>query len=438
MTAAGNRVSPPYLWVPTSYMAMGFVLSSVTLSTNFAFKNLGLPNGTITMLASVLTLPYVLKFLWAPLLELYRTKKFWVVSTQVGIAGGLALAGLALQLPAWLAFCFGALMLCSILGATQDVGADGVYVTTLNAKQQAGYAGIQSMAWTAGPLIATGALVPLAGWLHTSQGQTWNGAWMIVFIAAGIFLTVVALWHAFILPPGGRSADAPKNAADAMRTFGDAFKTFFEKKMVWRMLALAFFYRFGIYLLEKVGNVFLIADRAEGGLGLSNEAAGAIIGTWGSVAFLAASVLGGITLARFGLNRWMLLLFCALINVPNVTFFYLGMAQPDPSQFWLITAVIFIEKFGYGFGAVAHMYYMMRQIAPGPYKTAHYAFATGTMGLCNFSTGFVSGWLQELVGYNTFFLIVLVCAIPGLIAAWYAPFIHSMTDDPADAPKEAT
>ncbi|HMA92547.1 MAG TPA: MFS transporter [Polyangiaceae bacterium] len=438
MTAQSDRPLPPALWVPTTYMAMGFVLSSVTLSTNFAFKNLGLPNGTITMLASVLTLPYVFKFLWAPLLELYKTKKYWVVLMQFGIAVGIALAGFALQLPAWLAASFGALMLCAILGATMDIGTDGLYVTVLNAKQQAGFAGIQSMAWTAGPLIATGALVPLAGVLHNKFGYTWQIAWTYVFVAAGAFLAVLGGWHGKILPSGGKAANAPSSAAQAMAGFAEAFRTFGKKQMIGRMLALAFFYRFGIYLLEKVGNVFLVANRSEGGLGLSNEAAGLIVGGWGSAAFLAASVLGGITLAKIGLNRWTLLLFCALINVPNVTFFWLSSAMPTPESFWLITTIICIEKFGYGFGAVAHMYYMMRQIAPGPFKTAHYAFATGTMGLCNFLTGFFSGQIQEAVGYQTFFAIVLVCAIPGLLAAWFAPFVHNMKEDAPVQPEQAT
>jgi PAT family beta-lactamase induction signal transducer AmpG len=431
-----KKVASPALWVPTSYMAMGFVLSGVTLSTNFAFKNLGLPNSTITMLAAVLTLPYVFKFLWAPLLELYKTKRWWVLLMQFGIAVGLGLAGLALQLPSWLAACFAALMLCAILGATMDVGVDGIYVTTLKVKQQAGYAGIQSMCWTAGPLIATGALVPLAGVLYRQYGYTWEIAWMYVFLAAGVFLALVGGWHIKILPTGSAAPDVPKSFGEAMAGFGRAFRTLFQKQLIWRMLALAFFYRFGIYLLEKVGNVFLIADRGEGGLGLTNEAAGAIIGGWGSGAFLAASVLGGLTLAKIGLNRWTLLLFCALINVPNVTFFWLSYALPSPDSFWLITVVICIEKFGYGFGAVAHMFYMMRQIAPGPFKTAHYAFATGTMGLCNFLTGFVSGKVQEMVGYQNFFVIVLVCAIPGLLAAWFAPFIHSMKEDEPEESKE--
>ena len=411
-------------------MAMGFVLSAVTLSTNFAFKNLGLPNSAITMLAAVLTLPYVFKFLWAPLLELYKTKKFFVVAMQLGVAVGLALAGVALQLPFWLAACFGALMLCAILGATMDVGSDGVYVTTLNAKQQAGWAGIQSMAWTAGPLIATGALVPLAGILHNKYGYTYQIAWTYVFIAAGCYLLLLAAWHSKFLPPGTKAKDAPKTAGEAMAGFGDAFKTFFQKKLIWRMLALAFFYRFGIYLLEKVGNVFLVAGRDEGGLGLTNEAAGSIIAVWGSISFLAASVLGGLFLARFGLKRWTLVTFCLLINVPNLTFYWLSASLPSPDSYWLITTVICIEKFGYGFGAVAHMFYMMRQIAPGPYKTAHYAFATGTMGLCNFLTGFFSGKIQEAVGYQSFFVIVLVFAIPGILACVTAPFVHPMGDDP--------
>jgi PAT family beta-lactamase induction signal transducer AmpG len=377
------------------------------------------------MLASILTLPYVLKPLWAPVLELYRTKKFFVVLMQFGIAIGLALAGLALQLPSWLAACFGALMVCAFMGATMDIGSDGVYVTTLKARKQAQYAGIQSMAWTAGPLIATGALVPLAGVLHNRYGYTWELTWTYVFVAAGAFLALMGVWHGKFLPPGGKSADAPSNAAEAARAFGHAFKTFFQKPMIWRMLALAYFYRFGIYLLEKVGNIFLVASRDEGGLGLSNEAAGAIIGGWGSGAFLAASVLGGLFVAKVGLSRWSLLLLCALINVPNVTFFWLSYALPSPDAFWLITVIICIEKFGYGFGAVGHMLYMMQQIAPGPYKTAHYAFATGVMGLTNVSTGFVSGTIQEAAGYQLFFIIVLVCAIPGLIAASFAPFIHS-------------
>jgi MFS transporter, PAT family, beta-lactamase induction signal transducer AmpG len=433
MSSAAEKTSPPVLWVPSSYLAMGFVLCSLTLSNTYVFKNLELPDGTITMLAAILTLPYVFKFLWAPLLELYRTKKFFVVLMQLGGAACMALAGLALQLPAWLAISFGAMMICSFMGATIDIGTDGVYVTTLDDKQKARWAGIQSMAWTGGQLIAQGALVWLAGKLHADYGYTWKIAWMYVFLAAAVILAGLAMWHGTFMPTGAKAKDAPKSMGEAMAGFGHAYKTFFQKKLIWRMLALAFFYRFSWYLIEKVNNLFLIADRAKGGLGLTNMEAAAISGTWGAASFLAASVVGGLVLAKIGLSRNTLMLFVGVLIVPNLAFLWLAASPPEEGNFWAVAGIYCVAMFAYGFGAVAHMYYMMKQIAPGDYQTAHYAFATGTMGLCNFLTGFASGKIEEALGYRTFFAIVLCCAIPGLLAAWFAPFVHSMKDEPTEA-----
>jgi len=427
-TETTKKAAPAVLWVPSGYLAMGFVLCSLTLSTTFVFKNLDVDKSTITMLAAILMLPYTFKFLWAPLLELYKTKKFWVVLMQICAAGLMALAGLALQLPGWLAVTFGAMMICSFVGATIDIGTDGVYVTTLDDKQKAKWAGIQSMAWTGGQLIALGALVWVAGKLHDDYGYTWKIAWMYVFLAAAVILAGLATWHGAFMPPGAKAKDAPKSMSEAMAGFGRAYKTFFQKKLIWRMLAVAFFYRFAWYLIEKVNNIFLIAERSEGGLGLSNQAAGQISGIWGSASFLAASVVGGLVLAKVGLSRKTLMLFVGSLVIPNLAFMYLGRTQPGPEDFWIITAVYCVAMFTYGFGAVAHMYYMMKQISPGDFQTAHYAFATGTMGLCNFSAGFFSGKLADALGYQTFFTVVLFCAIPGLLAAWFAPFVHKMND----------
>jgi len=423
-----KKAAPAVLWVPSSYLAMGFVLCALTLSTTFVFKNLEVEESRITMLAAILMLPYTFKFLWAPLLELYKTKKFFVVLMQLCAAVLMALAGLALKLPAWLAITFGAMMVCAFVGATIDIGTDGVYVTTLDDKQKARWAGIQSMAWTGGQLIALGALVWVAGKLH-EDGYTYQIAWMYVFLAAAVILVGLAVWHGVFMPPGAKAKDAPKSMGEAMAGFGHAYKTFFQKKLIWRMLALAFFYRFGWYLIEKVNNIFLIGDRAKGALGLTDQAAGQISGIWGSGSFLAASVLGGLVLAKVGLSRKTLMLFVGSLVIPNVAFMYLARSQPDASDAWLITSVYCLAMFAYGFGAVAHMYYMMKQISPGPYQTAHYAFATGTMGLCNFSAGFFSGKLADALGYPTFFTVVLFCAIPGLLAAWFAPFVHSMGEE---------
>ncbi|MBN2577247.1 MAG: MFS transporter [Deltaproteobacteria bacterium] len=436
MTTETKKLAPAVLWVPSSYLAMGFVLCSLTLSTTFVFKNLGLDQGTITMLAAILTLPYTIKFLWAPILELYRTKKFFVVLMQLCGAVLMALAGLALRLPAWLAVTFGAMMVCSFVGATIDIGTDGVYVTTLDDKQKARWAGIQSMAWTGGQLIAQGALVWLAGKLHDDYGYTWQIAWMYVFLAAAVILAGLAAWHGAFLPPGTKAKDAPKSMGEAMAGFGRAYKTFFQKQLIWRMLALAFFYRFGWYLIEKINGIFLIASRAEGGLGLDNKAAGAISGGWGSASFLAASVLGGLVLAKVTLCRKTLMLFVSALLIPNLAFVWLARSMPDASSYWLITGIYCVAMFAYGFGAVAHMYYMMRQIAPGDYQTAHYAFATGAMGLCNFSAGFISGKIEQAVGFQSYYGIALVCVLTGLLAAWFAPFVHKMDDGSNEKPAE--
>jgi PAT family beta-lactamase induction signal transducer AmpG len=327
-----------------------------------------------------------------------------------------------------LAITFGAMMVCAFVGATIDIGTDGVYVTTLDDKQKAKWAGIQSMAWTGGQFIALGALVWVAGKLHDDYGYTWQIAWMYVFLAAAVILVGLAAWHGAVMPPGAKAKDAPKSMGEAMAGFAHAYKTFFQKKLIWRMLALAFFYRFGWYLIEKVNNIFLITDRAEGGLGMSNQGAGQISG-WGSFSFLAASVVGGLVLAKVGLSRKTLMFFVGSLVIPNLAFVYLSSSPPDANSLWLVTVVWCVAMFAYGFGAVAHMYYMMKQISPGDFQTAHYAFATGTMGLCNFSAGFFSGKLADALGYPTFFTVVLFCAIPGLLAAWFAPFVHSMGEE---------
>jgi PAT family beta-lactamase induction signal transducer AmpG len=409
----------PFLWVPSSYLTMGLIYVTVTSVANIMFKNMGMDNAQATKWSSLLGLPYVFKPLWAPLLELYKTKKFFVVLMEFAIAGVLALGAATLKLPgsSWMVPVAAVLALTGLLGATQDIGADGVYVTTLPSREQAKYLGVQSMCWNMGFLLATSPLVGLSGVLRDRTGS-WGTAWTtVLFLIAGLTF-LMGLYHLRMLPLGAKALDAPKNAADAMRTFGKAFLTFFQKKGIWRMIAFAFFYRFGLGLLDKMGPLFIIDSRQNGGLGLSNQGLSFVNGV-GTAAFIVASLLGGFFVSRMGLKRSLFIL-CLCVNIPNATFLILN--QTMTSNITLITAVVVIEKFGWGFGAVGHMIYMMQQIAPGPYKTAHYAFATAFMGLCMTFTGYVSGRIQEAVGYHWFFIIVMIAATPSLIATLLAPF----------------
>ena len=405
----------PLLWVPSSYLAEGTVYVTVTSMSNIMFLNMGLPVKEAAWFSSALGFPYMLKPLWAPALEMYKTKKFFVVLMQVLLASALGLVAFSLKLPVWVAPVVALFGLCAFAGATMDIGTDGVYVTTLPAKEQSKFTGFQSLFWSIGPILATGVFIRLSGTLYRKMGN-WSSAWMMVMFGIAALVGCLAVLHGWSLPQGDKAHDAPKNAAEAAKTFATAFVSFFQKKSIWLMIAFAFFYRFGLGLLDKIGPAFIIAKKnltpdevtkfahtagmstdqaaaAFSGLGLSNETLGDLNGTVGTAAFMIASLLGGWFISRVGLKKWSLFALCLALNVPNLTFVYLSHARPE--SLTVIAIVIFIEKFGWGFGAVGHMLYMMQQIAPGPYRTAHYAFATAFLGFCMMATGFVAGSVQE-------------------------------------------
>jgi PAT family beta-lactamase induction signal transducer AmpG len=419
----------PFLWVPSSYLAMGLIYVTVGSVANIMFKNMGMDNKSAPLWSSMLLFPYTFKFVWAPVLELYRTKKFFVVLMEFCLAGSMAAVAFSLKLPGmtWVTPVVILLALSGLLGATQDIGADGVYVTTLSPKEMAKYTGFQSMCWNGGYLLANGPLVRLSGVLH-NKSNDWAPAWMIIMLVISALMFLAGVYHIKFLPPGAKALDAPKSFGDAMKTFEHAFVTFFQKKDVWLMLAFAFFYRTGYGLIDKMGALFMIDDRSKGGLGLSNVTLGDINGTFGTAAFIVGSLVGGWIVARAGLKRSLIFL-CLCLNVPNVTFLILSQALP--TSYGVIATIVTFEKLGWGIGCVGHMIYMMQQIAPGPYRTAHYTFATALMGACMMLTGAVSGYIQTWVGYQWFFIIVLFAAAPSILVTLLAPFHHPDSAGPA-------
>ena len=423
---AARRRSPA-LWVPSLYFAMGTPMTAVTVMSAVMYKNLGLSNAEIALYTGSMYLPWVIKPLWSPVVEMFRTKRFFVLAMELVMTVTFAGGALALGLPHWLTGTIALFWLTGFASATQDIAADGVYISSMSHREQAAYVGIQGIFWNLGRIIATGLLVSLTGVLHGRMGLSWAQAWTLIMGALAVVMALSWMWHLRVLPTGGVAASAPEGLGDAVRTFKSAFATFFAKKMIWRMIAVAYFYRFGEGLIDKIGPLFLLDRRALGGLELDNVQLGTINGTYGTIAFIVGALLGGLFSARKGLRATFFVLLLAL-NVPHLTYLYLSQARPESLA--AIAAAVTIEKFGYGFGSVGHMLYMMQQMAPGPYKTAHYAFATGVMGLCMMSTGMVSGVLQQAVGYQGFFVVVLAASVLPLVVAWKAPF---PVDDEAEA-----
>lgn len=412
----------PFLWVPTSYLAMGLIYITVSGVANIMFKNLGMDNTRAAFWSSLFILPYTIKPLWAPVIELYKTKKFFVLLMQFILVGMVVAVALSLRLPgtSYMVPLLVLLALTGILGATQDIATDGVYVTTLDPAAQAKYLGIQSMCWNAGPILANGVLVRASGMLHKDSGS-WNQAWMVVLLVIAGLMAAMAVYHVRMLPQGSKAPDAPKSVTDGLKSFAHAFSTFFVKKDIVLMILFAFFFRFGYGFLEKMGPLFMIDSRENGGLGLSNEALGDINGTFGTGAFMVGSILGGLFVSKLGLKRTLLTL-CLCMNVPNAVFVYFAYAMPE--SFALVATAVTIEKLFWGFGAVGLMIYMMQQVAPGPYRTAHYTFGSALMGLNMMLTGMLSGKVQEMLGYKAFFIGVLLAAIPSILVTVLAPFHH--------------
>ena len=418
----------PLFWVPSLYLAMGIPNATVSRVSTVMYKNLGVPVETIVFYTGMMYLPWVLKPLWAPFMEPFKTKRFWVISMEFLMAVCAGIAALALGLPNFFALTIAVFWVIGFSSGTQDIAADAVYMTSLPPKEQARYAGVQGMFWNAGAIFASGILVIITDDLHEKFGLSWTQVWMVVLGIIGVSLVALGFWHLRVLPPGEPSAMQGGTFGDAFRSLKETWVSFFTKKSIWMMLAVVFMYRFGEGFIEQLGPLFLIDDRASGGLGLSNTAWGTINSTLGTVGFVLGALLGGLLAAKMTLRRSFLILALAL-NVPHVTYYLLSTWMPD--NLYIVGTLVIIEKFGFGLGSVGHMLYMMQQVAPGPFKMSHYAFATGVMALTKWTTGTTSAWVFNKLGhdYNTFFLFVLAASIPPIIFAWLAPFPVETDDD---------
>ena len=295
---------------------------------------------------------------------------------------------------------------------------------SLTPKQQAEYAGWQGGFYNVARFVSQGGLLILAGYLESRMPVV--RAWMIIFATVGITLVVLSLFHSRVLPPGRRRTSFRKPAREMLATFWDVVVSFFKKPNIWFLLLFIFLYRAGEGQVVKIGPLFLKAARDQGGIGLSTAQFGTIYGTFGTAAFILGSVLGGYFTAWLGLKRALLPLILVM-NLPMLTYFYLSTAMPTSHVF--ITAAMTLEMFGYGFGFVGVILLMMQEIAPGKYQTAHYAFANSLMNLGLVLPGAISGWIQMKIGYEHFFLWVLISAVPAMILARFVP-IHSSSDRP--------
>lgn len=410
----------PILWVPTVYFAMGLPFVALSMVSVLMFSDLGISNARIAFWTSLIMLPWTLKPLWSPFLEMFKTKKHFVVMTQIITGISFALVALSLPLPDFFTYAIALMGLIAFSGATHDIAGDGVYLTELSSTEQAKYIGWQGAFYNLAKILTNGALVYLAGELKNSLGVV--EAWMSIMGICSLIMVAIGLYHIRILPSGGKAEGNVRTVNDAMNMLWEVIRTFFQKKHILYYIIFIVLYRFAEGYAMKIVPLFLKAPVAEGGLGLTVQEIGAVYGTFGSAAFILGSVLGGYYISHYGLKKVLFSLCCAF-NIPFVVYFLFAMYQP--SSLMLIGSGIVFEYFGYGFGFVGLMLFMMQQVAPGKHQMAHYAFATGIMNLGVMIPGMMSGYLSDWLGYHDFFIWVLVATIPAFLITYFVPFTYS-------------
>jgi PAT family beta-lactamase induction signal transducer AmpG len=405
------QVRNPWSWIPTLYFGQAIPYVVVMTLSVTMYKNLGISNADIALYTSWLYLPWVIKPLWSPFIDMFRTKRWWVVGLQGIIAASLALVAFTIEMPSFFQISLAVLWLMAFSSATHDIAADGFYMLGLKQHEQAAFVGVRSTFYRLANIAGQGLLVYLAGELIKSTGDV-AYAWSVVFfVLAGMFAALF-VYHHFMLPRPA-SDHAVVQSDNYLKEFFATFASFFRRKDIWLILGFILTYRLGESQLIKLVTPFLMDPVAAGGLGLTTSQVGIAYGTVGVTALTLGGLAGGYLISRLGLKRCLWLMVFS-VHLPDLVFVYLATEQPQ--NIYVVSAALAIEQFGYGFGFTAMLLYMI-MVSEGAHKTAHYAICTGLMALGMMVPGMFSGRIQEYMGYQNFFIWVCVATIPAFIMA---------------------
>ena len=415
---ATTKAANAWAWIPSLYFAQGIPYVMVTTLSVIMYKNLNVSNTEITFYTGWLSLPWVIKPLWSPLVDMFRTKRFWIVALQLII--GAALASIALTLPTshFFQLSLAVFFLIAFSSATHDIAADGFYMLALPEHQQAAFVGVRSTFYRLAMLAGQGGLVLLAGALTQSTGSVVL-AWQIVMAVVGSVFILLGVYHRFMLPqPVADVASLAQHDRNPSSEFLATFISFFKRRDIFLILAFLLTYRLGEAQALAVFKLFMLDKFTQQGLGLSTSDVGFVYGTIGVIALTLGGLLGGYVVSRGGLKKWLWPMLLA-VHVPNLAFVYL--AYVLPTNIAVISGAIALEQFGYGFGFVAYLLFMImvadggKTSPPNLHKTAHYAICTGFMALGMMLPGMASGWIQTQLGYPHFFIWVCICTIPSIV-----------------------
>ncbi len=417
MTNKTTSISP-WLYIPTLYFAEGIPYMIINVVSIIFYKKLGVDNLQITFWTSLISFPWVLKMFWSPFVDIYSTKRKWLLTTQIIMFLCLSLLALSLQLPNFFFISLAILTIAAFISATYDIATDGFYMLALRPEQQAFFVGIRSLFYRFAVLFSTGFLVFLAGYLEESTHNI-SLSWTMVIGLAAIIFAFLFIFHLVILPtPESKINDSEPITGSNINNipFFKIISSYFSQSRIVIILAFILLYRFGEAMLVKIASLFLLDKPELGGLGLSTKEFGLLYGTFGVISLILGGILGGLLIAKFGLRKCLLPMALAL-NLPDIFYVYIAYAKP-PME--IVYPLVSLEQFGYGVGFTAFTVYLMH-ISKGEYKTSHFAISTGLMALGLMIPGAISGVIQKALGYPLFFVLVCLLTIPGMLTIFFIP-----------------
>ncbi|MEH2364401.1 MFS transporter [Nostoc sp.] len=413
-----TRSLSPWLYIPTLYFAEGIPYMIINAVSVILYKKLGVDNTQIAFWTSLISFPWILKMFWSPFVDIYSTKRKWLLTTQIIMFFCLSFLALSLHLSNFFFISLVILTIAAFISATYDIATDGFYMLALHPEQQAFFVGIRSLFYRLAILFSTGFLVFLAGYLEKST-QNIPFSWSIVIGIAAVIFALLFVFHLVILPTPESNYN---NSESTTRTkinnipFLRIIHSYVGQPKILIILAFILLYRFGEAMLVKIASLFLLDKPELGGLGLSTQEFGLVYGTFGVISLICGGILGGLLIAKFGLKKCLLPMALAL-NLPDIFYVYLAYAKP-PIKF--IYPLVSLEQFGYGVGFTAFTVYLM-YISQGEYKTSHFAISTGLMALGLMIPGAISGAIQQSLGYPLFFVLVCLLTIPGMLTIFFIP-----------------
>jgi PAT family beta-lactamase induction signal transducer AmpG len=407
----------PWYWIPVLNFASGLPYAIIISVSVIMYKNLGINNEDIGIYTSLLYLPWVIKPLWSPFIDLYSTKRKWFLSMQLVISIAFLIVGLTIPFSNFFVISLAVFWVAAFASASNDVASDGFYMLALEKEQQSFFLGIRSTFYRLSMLTGNGLIVVIAGYLEQEYGDK-QKAWSYTMIVVALIMAIITIYNFFSTPKTETTIVENKTELVQNKSFGAVFATFFQKKQIGLVLAFILLFRLGESQLLKMLTPFLIDPITAGGMGLTTQDVGVIYGTFGVISLTVGGILGGIVISRDGLGKWMLPMILAM-HLPIIGFILLSHFHPGSVIYVYLTVIA--EQFGYGFGFAAFMMYLI-YVADGESKTSHYSIATGFMALGMMLPGMLSGYIQEYLGYGNFFIWVFLATIPGLILSRFLIF----------------